>query len=155
MYSPRAAVVFCLGVFLSSHALADGRCQVFLDEEIRRGCEEALSKENNPARIENLVPSETARKAFRSELERAFLANGISMEVYIEDKSSTTLIFWGNLPKAFVHQLITENSVIDRAKALGFTKVDFIDKGEDGHFTFDLSGPGPAPNCAIHKSVCR
>jgi hypothetical protein len=64
------------------------------------------------------------------------------------------LTFWGFISKAVVYQLITDGRILENAKARGFRKIDFDDRGEDGQWIFDLTG-AVLPACDNARRVCR
>lgn len=98
---------------------------------------------------------------YRTRLEHAFLESGISANVVIQTKHSTPgmrdfgrypeLIIWAYLSKAMVFQLITQGKILDNAKQAGFEMVDFFDKGNEGHWFFDLTKAG---NCDVYNRLC-
>jgi hypothetical protein len=104
--------------------------------------------------------SEGARSQYAGRLERAMLKIGMSAEVAVEqtkNASSTQslggkfpkLIVFSYLSKSLVFNLITEGKVLDGAKEAGFQSVVFLDRGDDGLWTFDLTKPG---SCA--RGLC-
>lgn len=89
-------------------------------------------------------------QSYVSILEKTYLENGISMEVAVKNN---TLIIFGPLSKARVYQSITRLDVLAKAKEAGFKTVDFIDRGNDGRWTYDLTGPS-IPKCDIRNRLC-
>ena len=99
------------------------------------------------------APPASGREVYRADLERAFLSNGVNANVFLLEKTST-LQLWLLLDRASVFKLITEGNILEKAKTLGFKKVDFWDKGDEGHWIFDLSKPGPPPQCDVMHRLC-
>lgn len=97
------------------------------------------------------APAQQPRELFRGNIERAFLRNGISVEVVARGGE---LMIYGWMTKALVYQLITDGKILDNGKSAGFTKIDFVDRGDDGRWTFDLSGDA-IPRCDVRNRVCR
>lgn len=97
---------------------------------------------------------EEARWAYAKNLERVFLSSGVNTDVFTREPGSTELILFGYMNKAIVYKLITEGMILVRAKELGFKKVQFRDKVANGAWFFDLSKPGPPPQCDIVRRLC-
>jgi len=105
------------------------------------------------------VPYETLE--YRARLERVFLQSGMSADVFVEAAKSgkagsdfrryPELIIWTYLTKAMVFKLITESKLLDGAKEAGFKMVDFWDKGNEGHWFYDLTQSG---SCDVNKRLC-
>jgi hypothetical protein len=95
------------------------------------------------------------RRRFRHDLERRFLHIGLSMDIGTTGQGETTLLIFGYLSKAMVYQVAFEANILGEAKGLGFKRVDFDDKGDEGHWIFDLSKPGDPPRCDNANRVCR
>ena len=43
---------------------------------------------------------------------------------------------------------------LERARALGFRSVEFIDRGPGGNYLFALSKTDPLPKCAAYNRLC-
>ena len=92
-----------------------------------------------------------ARRSYRTGLERALLATGVSAKLFVAETGDPgsggypKLIIWTALDKATVYKVISQSKVLDGARGAGFRMVQFTDKGDDGHWFFDLTKPGIAP----------
>jgi hypothetical protein len=64
------------------------------------------------------------------------------------------LIIWTYMGNPFVYQAISKTEVLKNAQLLGFKVVDFWDKGQNGHWFFDLAG-GEPPQCGRNRGLCR
>jgi hypothetical protein len=104
-----------------------------------------------------------ARWAYANQLEKWFLSEGISMDVSAQDKPYSVdspinkypfphLVFFGYLSKAMVFQIAGEGQALKNAAALGFKGVHFFDKGNNGHWFYDVS-KGP-PRCDVKYRLC-
>ena len=98
-----------------------------------------------------LTCREEARRHYRNQLEGALSEQGSNAGVYVEETGEMNsggypkLIVWTALDKATVYKLISEAGILDGARGTGFKMVQFTDKGDDGHWFFDLTKPGIWP----------
>ena len=103
---------------------------------------------NNRAR---LICREEVRRHYRSELESKLTEKGSIAGVYVEETGDFNsgaypkLIVWSALDRDTVYRLISEAKILDGARGSGFRMVQFTDKGDDGHWFFDLTRPGIWP----------
>jgi hypothetical protein len=109
---------------------------------------------------EYLRAREMNRASYRAGLERAFLENGVSADVFIETKANPLmmdfkrypkLVIFTYLSKATVYQFITKGRVLEGARHSGFQMVDFMDKGGKGHWFYDLTAAG---TCDVNGRLC-
>lgn len=97
------------------------------------------------------------RRVYAQGLERILVANGINVSVMVYEGKvgpSPTLMFFGHFTKKFVARALTSGAILERAKELGFTSVDFFDRGPEGHYQFVLSKSAPLPKCAAYQRLC-
>ena len=98
------------------------------------------------------------RLIYAQGLERILLSNGMpaSVRVHEDGQAGPTpaLMFFGHFSHAFVQRAVTDGAVLERARALGFRSVEFIDRGPGGNYLFELSKSGPLPKCAAHNRLC-
>jgi hypothetical protein len=97
------------------------------------------------------------RRVYAQGLEKILLANGVNVSVMVYEGQagpSPTLMFLGYFTKEFVTRALTNGAVLQRAKELGFSSVDFFDRGPDGHYQFVLSKSAPLPKCAAYQRLC-
>jgi hypothetical protein len=97
------------------------------------------------------------RRVYAQGLEKILMSNGISVSVMVYEGQvgpSPTLMFFGHFTKEFVSRALTNGAVLQRAKELGFTSVDFFDRGPEGHYQFVLSKAAPLPKCAAYQRLC-
>jgi hypothetical protein len=97
------------------------------------------------------------RRVYAQGLEKILVSNGINMSVMVYEGKvgpSPTLMFFGHFTKQFVARALTSGAVLQRAKELGFTSVDFFDRGPEGHYQFVLSKSAPLPKCAAYQRLC-
>jgi len=98
------------------------------------------------------------RLIYAQGLERILLTNGMAASVRVHEEGQAgpvpALMFFGQFSHAFVHRAVTEGAVLERARALGFRSVEFIDRGPGGNYLFALSRTGPLPKCAAHNRLC-
>jgi hypothetical protein len=97
------------------------------------------------------------RRVYAQGLEKILMSNGISVSVMVYEGQvgpSPTLMFFGHFSKEFVARALTNGAVLQRAKELGFTSVDFFDRGPEGHYQFVLSKAAPLPKCAAYQRLC-
>jgi hypothetical protein len=98
-----------------------------------------------------LACREQARRSYRSHLEGALFDRGSIAGIFVEETGDHNsgaypkLIVWTVLDKATVYRLIDEAKVLEGARESGFRMVQFTDKGNDGHWFFDLTRPGIWP----------
>ena len=108
------------------------------------------------AAIERALRNE--RLIYAQGLERILLTNGMpaSVRVHEDGQAGPTpaLMFFGHFSHAFVQRAVTDGAVLERARALGFRSVEFIDRGPGGNYLFELSKSGPLPKCAAHNRLC-
>jgi hypothetical protein len=108
------------------------------------------------AAIERSQRSE--RAVYAQGLERILVSNGMpaSVRVHEEGKAGPTpaLMFFGHFEQPFVQRALTEGAVLERARALGFRSVEFIGRGPEGNFVFELAKTGPLPKCAAYNRLC-
>jgi len=137
-------------------ASPDCRSLSTLDERMK--CYDA-----NPGQMPALPPplhspprqnGESVRLEFRHKMETTFLEHGVSMDVIANGTHADILTIFGYLSKATVYQIAFSGRVLESAKEIGFKKVDFDDRGAEGHWIFDLSGTTP-PTCDTSRRVCR
>lgn len=97
------------------------------------------------------------RRVYAQGLERILVSNGVKMSVLVYEGQvgpAPTLMFLGHFTKEFVSRALTNGRVLERAKELGFTSVDFFDRGPEGHYQFVLSRTAPLPKCAAYQRLC-
>jgi len=98
------------------------------------------------------------RLVYAQGLERILLSNGMpaSVRVHEDGQAGPTpaLMFFGQFSQGFVQRAVTDGAVLERARALGFRSVEFIDRGPGGNYLFELSKTGPLPKCAAYKRLC-
>jgi hypothetical protein len=98
------------------------------------------------------------RMIYAQGLERILVINGVGASVIVDEdgKAGPTpaLMFIGRFSPAFIHRALTEGAVLQRARGLGFRSVDFIDKGPEGNYRFELTRSGPLPKCEVHSRLC-
>jgi hypothetical protein len=97
------------------------------------------------------------RRVYVQGLEKILAANGINVSVMVYEGQvgpSPTLMFFGHFTKEFVARTLTSGAVLQRAKELGFTSVDFFDRGPEGHYQFVVSKTAPLPKCAAYQRLC-
>jgi hypothetical protein len=97
------------------------------------------------------------RRVYAQGLEKILVSNGIKMSVMVYEGQvgpSPTLMFFGHFTRQFVARALTSGAVLQRAKELGFTSVDFFDRGPEGHYQFVLSKSAPLPKCAAYQRLC-
>jgi hypothetical protein len=108
------------------------------------------------AAIERAQRSE--RAVYAQGLERILVSNGMpaSVRVHEEGQAGPTpaLMFFGHFEPSFVKRAVTDGAVLERARALGFRSVEFIGRGPDGNFLFELARTGPLPKCAAYNRLC-
>ena len=99
-----------------------------------------------------------ARLVYAQGLERILLTNGMPASVRVHEEGQAgpvpALMFFGQFSQAFVHRAVTEGAVLERARALGFRSVEFIDRGPSGNYLFELTRTGPLPKCAAYNRLC-
>jgi hypothetical protein len=111
-------------------------------------------------------PKVAGERALRNErlvyaqgLERILLSNGMpaSVRVHEDGQAGPTpaLMFFGHFSPGFVQRAVTDGAVLERARALGFRSVEFIDRGPGGNYLFELPKTGPLPKCAAHNRLCQ
>ena len=132
-------LLFCAAI---GPAAADGaQCAGIADNRVRLACREE------------------ARRSYRTQLESTLFQSGSIAGVFVEETGDFNsgaypkLIVWTALDKATVYRLISEAKILDGARGTGFRMVQFTDKGDDGHWFFDLTRPGIWPIAleAAHK----
>jgi hypothetical protein len=97
------------------------------------------------------------RRVYAQGLEKILVSNGINASVLVYEGQvgpSPTLMFFGHFTKEFVSRALTSGAVLERARELGFTSVDFFDRGPEGHYQFVLSKAAPLPKCAAYQRLC-
>jgi hypothetical protein len=97
------------------------------------------------------------RRVYAQGLEKILVSNGINVSVMVYEGKvdpSPTLMFFGHFTKQFVTRALTSGAILQRAKELGFTSVDFFDRGPEGHYQFVLSRSAPLPKCAAYQRLC-
>jgi hypothetical protein len=97
------------------------------------------------------------RRVYAHGLEKILQSNGINVSVVVYEGQvgpSPTLMFFGHFTKEFVARALTNGAVLQRAKELGFTSVDFFDRGPEGHYQFVLAKAAPLPKCAAYQRLC-
>ena len=98
------------------------------------------------------------RLVYAQGLERILLTNGMPASVRVHEEGQAgpvpALMFFGQFSHAFVHRAVTEGAVLERARALGFRSVEFIDRGPGGNYLFELARTGPLPKCAAYNRLC-
>jgi hypothetical protein len=155
----RETALACLFVITASLQARAENCFGLPTVQQRAAC-----YQNNPSQTaepDSGLPKTSAstaslddRRRFRADIEKAFLSHGITMDLFASGPNETTLTFWGFISKAVVYQLITDGRILENAKARGFRKIDFDDRGEDGQWIFDLTG-AVLPACDNARRVCR
>jgi hypothetical protein len=107
----------------------------------------------------------TGERALRNErlvyaqgLERILLTNGMPANVRVQEEGHAgpvpALMFFGHFEASFVKRAVTEGAVLERARALGFRSVEFIGRGPDGNYLFEISKTAPLPRCAAYDRLC-
>lgn len=108
------------------------------------------------AAMERSLRSE--RLIYAQGLERILVSNGMpaSVRVHEDGQAGPTpaLMFFGRFEPSFVKRAVTEGAVLERARALGFRSVEFIGRGPEGNFLFEISKTGPLPRCAAYDRLC-
>jgi hypothetical protein len=98
------------------------------------------------------------RLIYAQGLERILLGKGMAATVRVHEEGRAgpvpALMFFGQFSHSFVHRAVTDGAVLERARALGFRSVEFIDRGPGGNYLFELSRTGPLPKCAAYKRLC-
>ena len=98
------------------------------------------------------------RLVYAQGLERILVSNGMAASVRVHEEGQAgpipALMFFGQFSHAFVHRAVTEGAVLERARALGFRSVEFIDRGPGGNYLFELTRTGPLPKCAAYNRLC-
>jgi hypothetical protein len=98
------------------------------------------------------------RLTYAQGLERILLTNGMPASVRVHEDGQAgpvpALMFFGSFSQAFVQRAVTDGAVLERARALGFRSVEFIDRGPGGNYLFELSRAGPLPKCAAYNRLC-
>ena len=116
----------------------------------------AESKVDPKAAFDRALRNE--RLVYAQGLERILLTNGMPASVRVHEEGQAgpvpALMFFGQFSQAFVHRAVTEGAVLERARALGFRSVEFIDRGPGGNYLFELARTGPLPKCAAYNRLC-
>ena len=116
----------------------------------------SLPAADSRAAIERSLRSE--RAIYAQGLERILISNGMpaSVRVHEDGQAGPTpaLMFFGRFEPSFVQRAVTEGAVLERARALGFRSVEFIGRGPDGNYVFEMSRTGPLPRCAAYNRLC-
>jgi hypothetical protein len=111
---------------------------------------------NAKVAIERALRNE--RLLYAQGLERILLTNSMpaSVRVHEDGQAGPTpaLMFFGHFSHSFVHRAVTDGAVLERARALGFRSVEFIDRGPGGNYLFALSKTDPLPKCAAYNRLC-
>jgi hypothetical protein len=98
------------------------------------------------------------RLIYAKGLEKILLTHGVAASVRVHEwgKAGPTpaLMFFGHFSPSFVQRALTEGAVLERARTLGFRSVEFVDRGQDGNFLFELRKTGPLPKCAAYDRLC-
>jgi hypothetical protein len=97
------------------------------------------------------------RRVYAQGLEKILVSNGINVSVTVYEGQvgpAPTLMFFGHFTKDFVSRALTTGAVLQRARDLGFTSVDFFDRGPEGHYQFVLAKSAPLPKCAAYQRLC-
>jgi len=114
------------------------------------------AKVDAKAAVERAMRSE--RLVYAQGLERILLGNGMAASVRVHEEGRAgpvpALMFFGQFSQAFVQRAVTEGAVLERARALGFKSVEFIDRGPGGNYLFELPRTGPLPKCAAYNRLC-
>jgi hypothetical protein len=100
----------------------------------------------------------TERLIYAQGLEKILLANRMAASVRVHEEGqpgpTPALMFFGSFSQSFVRRAVTDGAVLERARALGFRSVEFIDRGPSGNYVFELSKTGPLPKCAAYNRLC-
>ena len=116
----------------------------------------AESKADPRAALDRALRNE--RLVYAQGLERILLTNGMPASVRVHEEGQAgpvpALMFFGQFSQAFVHRAVTQGAVLERARALGFRSVEFIDRGPSGNYLFELTRTGPLPKCAAYNRLC-
>jgi hypothetical protein len=118
---------------------------------------DAAGKQPEALKLSREQTERHERRVYAQGLERILIANGIKVSVMVYEGQvgpSPTLMFFGHFTKEFVARALTSGAVLQRAKELGFTSVDFFDRGPDGHYQFVVSKSAPLPKCAAYQRLC-
>jgi len=98
------------------------------------------------------------RLIYAQGLERILITNGMPSSVRVHEEGQAgpvpALMFFGQFSQAFVRRAVTDGAVLEKARALGFRSVEFIDRGPGGNYLFELSRTGALPKCAAHSRLC-
>lgn len=119
----------------------------------------------DPKLDQKLDPRAALDRAQRNErliyaqgLERILITNGIAASVRVHEEGQAgpvpALMFFGHFSHTFVHRAVTDGAVLEKARALGFRSVEFIDRGPGGNYLFEVSKTGPLPKCAAYNRLC-
>jgi hypothetical protein len=115
-----------------------------------------VSRADPKAALDRALRNE--RLVYAQGLERILLTNGMPASVRVHEEGQAgpvpALMFFGQFSHAFVHRAVTEGAVLERARALGFRSVEFIDRGPGGNYLFELARTGPLPKCAAYNRLC-
>jgi hypothetical protein len=138
--------------FFGLRPAPDHRCGTKCSSFLPRACGSALFALVF-AGVVAAGPVEDRRAAFTAVLDRAFLKAGVNVEVM---RQGDRLILWGYWTRASVYAAVTnaDLQLLAQAKAAGFRLVDFDDRGEDGHWIWNLAGPA-LPACDMHRRLCK
>jgi hypothetical protein len=116
----------------------------------------SLPAADSRASIERARRSE--RATYAQGLERILVGNGMPATVRVHEEGQAgptpALMFFGHFEPSFVQRAVTDGAVLERARALGFRSVEFIGRGPDGNFLFELARTGPLPKCAAYNRLC-
>jgi hypothetical protein len=131
---------------LATGAQAQTNCTTINDDQQRLACFDApVKKTNGSVQVQQ-------RKLLARGLEQSLLKIGVSADVYIEHPQTPLLGIYAHLDKSSVYQIITATDLLRASRAIGFHKVDFFDKGSNGHWTYDLTKG--VPTCDIYGRLC-
>jgi len=108
-------------------------------------------------------PAVATRAGLAISFQRTYLSNGFDMSVMAQEKPIAAggdafkqwprLVFFGWQGQSLVYTAVTDGNVLAQAKAAGFKGVEFFDKGRNGRWFFDVSGPD-LPRCDVMKRLC-
>jgi len=91
------------------------------------------------------------RFGYGTRLQRSLNDYGKQASVYVEETGDSNsgaypkLIVWTDVNNSTIYKLISDARILDGARAVGFRTIQFTDRGEDGHWFFDLTRPGIDP----------
>lgn len=148
-------VCYLFVLVFSSHALAQPACNTIQNGKKRLDCYDRLSPVARPEQKPPAPPVIVTNdmRAYRDRIDKAILETGANIAIGIEtERRKTTLseiqypslLFLGYMDRATVYVIATKflNSFAD-ARRIEFKSIEFLSKGGDGNYVFDLQKPSP------------